>query len=61
MMVQLFKNAKSMAFIKVAVTTALNRRMDSESKKEAISRALASGGTVIIGHLQAVEATLLKS
>ena len=34
--------------------------MDSESREEAISRALASGGTVIIGHLQAVEATLLK-
>ena len=38
-----------MAFMKVAVPTALNRKMDSESRKEAISRALASGGTVIIG------------
>ena len=50
-----------MALIKVAVPTALNRKMDSESRKKAISRALASGGTVIVGHLQAVEATLLKS
>lgn len=50
-----------MAIIKVAVPTALNRSMDSKSRKEAISRALASGGTVIIGHMQAVKATLLKS
>ncbi len=50
-----------MALIEVAVPTALSRELDSESREEAISRALASGGTVIIGHLQALEATLLKS
>ena len=46
--------------IKVACSQRrLTRNMDSESREEATSRALASGGTVIIGHLQAVATTLL--